>query len=113
MTSLIKNGLIILPGQTLNKGFIVDVCFREYCKNISDFDLIASTYYKSKNKSDNIKDLMKDITIEYRINKKWNNENYQSVFKNDSVLYFNHLDTIDTKFYTTITGDTFKKMLAK
>ena len=56
---------------------------------------------------------MKDITIECRINKKWNDENYQSAFKNDSVLSFNNLDTIDTKFYTAITGDTFKQMLGK
>lgn len=113
MTSLIKNGLLIIPAQTVNKRFIIDVCFREYCENLKDLSLIASTYYKSANKSENIKNLMKDITVEYRINKKWNNKNYQSAFKNDSVISFNNLDTIDTKFYTAITGDTFKQMLGK
>lgn len=113
MTSLIKNGYLIIPGQTKNKKFIIDVCFREYCRNIPDFALIYDTYYKSKSKLENIKNLIKDISIEYRINRAWNNKPYQSVFKNDSIIYFNRLDTIDTKFYTDITGETFKGLLAR
>ena len=113
MTSLIKKGVIIIPSQAKNKKFIIDVCFREYCKNISDFPMLFDTYYKSKSKVENIRKLMKDISIEYRVNKSWNNKNYQSAFKNDSIIYFNRLDTIDTNFYTEITGETFNQMLKK
>ena len=111
MTSLVKNGFLILQAQPEDKKFIINVCFREYCKNISEFPLIFDTYYKSKNKLESINKIMKDISIEYRVNKNWDNKNYQSAFKNDSILYFNRLDTVETHFYTELTGETFSQML--
>lgn len=113
MVSLQKKDYEKSPSQTIKNRFIIDICFREYCKNISDFTLIYKTYYKSKNKSENIKKLLEDISIEYRVNKTWSNKNYQSTFKNDSIIYFNHLDTVITKFSTKITGETFTQMLKK
>lgn len=106
-------GVIDIPALTKNKGFIIDACFKLYCKDISAFDTIISTYYKSKNKLENIKNLIKDISIEYRVNKEWNDNNYQSAFKSDSIIYFNHIDTVKTEFFTEITGETFEQMLKK
>jgi len=113
MTSILKNGSLIFPAQAKSKKFIIDICFREYCKNIAEFAIIFETYYKSGSKQENIKNLLKDISIEYRVNKNWSNENYQAVFRDKSVLYFDRLDTIDTNFYTEITGETFSQMIGK
>jgi len=113
MTALVKNGNLTLPAQTNNGEFVIDICFREYCKYISEFSTVYDNYYTSKNKSENIKEIIKDISIEYRVNKSFNDKNYNSAFKNDSVIYFNRLDTIGIKYYTEITGETINKMLKK
>ena len=113
MTALVKNGNLTLPAQMNKSEFVIDICFREYCKYISDFNSIYDTYYTSKNKLENIKQILKDISIEYRVNKSFNDKNYNSAFKSDSVIYFNRLDTIEIKFYTEITGDIINQMLKR
>jgi hypothetical protein len=113
MTALVKNGILVLPSKSKNNEFIIDVCFREYCKYISDFSTIYDAYYTSINKSDIIKEIIKDISIEYRVNNLFDDRNYKLAFKKDSVFYFKHTDSIQTNLYTEITGETISKMLKK
>lgn len=113
MTALVKNGILVLPSQSKNNEFIIDVCFREYCKYIVDFSMIYDAYYTSKNKKENINKIIDDVTIEYRFNNSHDDKNYKLAFSKDRIIYFKHTDSIPTNLYTEITGETINKMLKK